>query len=709
MSAHASRSRLFRALFTGALVSALTSALIGLPTAARAATRPDLTVSALTLATRHLVRGGALRVTETTHDAGATAPSTWTRYWLSRDRTHSTSDRLLGSRAVPKLRPARHSSFAKSWTIPASTGTGTWYVVACADASHKVRESHESNNCRASASLTVTAPAPPVVVDTTFPISPNPSKVTPSFGTGTVTTGIANAFADDPNSFTVTGPDGTTYTLDIPAQAFNRGLALKVTPLTGLTGAPLSGLVAGVRLEPTGMRLLRNATLTITPHSSFSWTNLTGLRFFDDGADAAMFPLDQTHSPSGAVRLSINELATYAVGTATAANRTTALAHPPVRTDGQYYNLVAGSPPAPATEAAGPTPAATSRTLASSTVTDPSPVLAASDAALPSGQSVDDDYYDHVLKPALEAAKTDDSTAPQAVGDTLAWAHDQAVLGNSDSDRVIDAFVEMLAVLHTAVAHEYTRCTADHSLADLGLLLANARTFLVLGATADGEAAYENARSCGRFQVTFVDHLEYHQHYPAGVTGDTGFDADEVWEVHTTAPILMSLSPTGNFTGTGTLDYSQFDYESVNTLLGSSCTLTTTTAGTGTHPGATDGTKATLGVDLLTNPVAPGPGTPTPHPADTSLNLNFGLFAAQPSEDYTTTNSGCSSSSSSLTDQKWALTSKHFKTSIAIPRNTQAGPTITTYNDSFDNGAAGDLHGGHQTEATTVVVTHVPQ
>ncbi len=220
MSAHASRSRLFRALFTGALVSALTSALIGLPTAARAATRPDLTVSALTLTTRHLVRGGALRVTETTHDAGATAPSTWTRYWLSRDRTHSTSDRLLGSRAVPKLRPARHSSFAKSWTIPASTGTGTWYVVACADASHKVRESRESNNCRASASLTVTAPAPPVVVDTTFPISPNPSKVTPSFGTGTVTTGIANAFADDPNSFTVTGPDGTTYTLDIPAQAF---------------------------------------------------------------------------------------------------------------------------------------------------------------------------------------------------------------------------------------------------------------------------------------------------------------------------------------------------------------------------------------------------------------------------------------------------------------------------------------------------------
>ena len=61
-------------------------------------------------------------------------------------------------------------------------------------------------------------------------------------------------------------------------------------------------------------------------------------------------------------------------------------------------------------------------------------------------------------------------------------------------------------------------------------------------------------------------------------------------------------------------------------------------------------------------------------PADSSLLLNFGVFAAQPSEDYTHTNSGCSSSSSSTTDQKWALTSKHFKTNIADPVNTQAGP-----------------------------------
>ena len=222
-----------RVLVTGALVGTV----VALPAAAQATTRPDLTVSALTLSSRDVVQGATVRVAETTRDARATAAATRTGYWLSRDRTHSASDRLLGKRAVPKLAPARTSPYSRSWTIPATTGTGTWYVVACADTTHRVRESAKGNNCRASASLTVRTPAPQAAVDTTFPITANPATVTPTFGTGTVTTGFANAFADEANSFTVTGPDGTTYTLDIPAQAVNRGVALKVTPLTGVAGA----------------------------------------------------------------------------------------------------------------------------------------------------------------------------------------------------------------------------------------------------------------------------------------------------------------------------------------------------------------------------------------------------------------------------------------------------------------------------------------
>ena len=87
-----------------------------------------------------------------------------------------------------------------------------------------------------------------------------------------------------------------------------------------------------------------------------------------------MFPLDLAHSPAGSVQLNVNELASYAIGTATAANRTTALAHPPVRTDGQYYNLVAS--PASRSAAAGAVPAAlATRGLTASTLTA-SPVAA---------------------------------------------------------------------------------------------------------------------------------------------------------------------------------------------------------------------------------------------------------------------------------------------------------------------------------------------
>lgn len=106
----------------------------------------DLTVTGLT-APASAAAGQNLTVTETTRNQGAgPAEASITQVYLSSDITLDASDLLLAHRDIPPLPGGAISSGSTAVVIPAQTGTGTWYLIAKADAAQAVQESSETNN-----------------------------------------------------------------------------------------------------------------------------------------------------------------------------------------------------------------------------------------------------------------------------------------------------------------------------------------------------------------------------------------------------------------------------------------------------------------------------------------------------------------------------------------------------------------------------------
>jgi subtilase family serine protease len=109
---------------------------------------PDLAVTALT-GPAAAGAGLAIAVNETTKNQGTgEATASVTRYYLSANTTVDVADTVLGSRSVPLLAVGASSAATVTLTIPAGTATGTYYVIAMADADAAMAEIVESNNQR---------------------------------------------------------------------------------------------------------------------------------------------------------------------------------------------------------------------------------------------------------------------------------------------------------------------------------------------------------------------------------------------------------------------------------------------------------------------------------------------------------------------------------------------------------------------------------
>ena len=100
--------------------------------------------------------GGQVSAGDTTRNTGAAdMPATTTAYYLSRDETKGASDTLLGSRAAGSI-PAGSSSVAMNqWLTLPDSAYGEYYIVACADDAEAVDEVSDSNNCAASAAISL--------------------------------------------------------------------------------------------------------------------------------------------------------------------------------------------------------------------------------------------------------------------------------------------------------------------------------------------------------------------------------------------------------------------------------------------------------------------------------------------------------------------------------------------------------------------------
>ena len=69
-------------------------------------------------------------------------------------------------------------------------------------------------------------------------------------------------------SITATGADGSTYKLDIPANALTQATRITLTPVSQVSQLPMGetgSTPLGVQMEPSGLTFFRAATLTITP------------------------------------------------------------------------------------------------------------------------------------------------------------------------------------------------------------------------------------------------------------------------------------------------------------------------------------------------------------------------------------------------------------------------------------------------------------
>jgi subtilisin family serine protease/subtilase family serine protease len=117
---------------------------------------PDLLVTALT-APATAAAGVSFTVSETTKNQGAgSAGGSTTRFYLSTNTSLDAADTEIGARAVPPLSGGASNQVTNTaLTVPASTATGTYYVIAQADATSAVPETSETNNTRVSGALKI--------------------------------------------------------------------------------------------------------------------------------------------------------------------------------------------------------------------------------------------------------------------------------------------------------------------------------------------------------------------------------------------------------------------------------------------------------------------------------------------------------------------------------------------------------------------------
>ena len=119
---------------------------------------PDLTVTGLT-APSSATAGTSITASDTTtNQGGDTAPGSGTSYYLSANTSFDTGDLLLATRQVVSLGPGMSQAGSVTFSIPASTAAGTYYIVAKSDGENAILEAHETNNTRAKSISIVAAP-----------------------------------------------------------------------------------------------------------------------------------------------------------------------------------------------------------------------------------------------------------------------------------------------------------------------------------------------------------------------------------------------------------------------------------------------------------------------------------------------------------------------------------------------------------------------
>lgn len=130
--------------------------------------RADVTVKSISVSAS-AEPGGSMSLSVAVKNVGrGKASATKTSFSLSKDKAVGGDIKL--AQGKPKtLRPGKTGTLKTNVVVPTATPDGAYFVIACADATKKVRELREENNCRASG-------APVQVTRPSVPADPSPTR-----------------------------------------------------------------------------------------------------------------------------------------------------------------------------------------------------------------------------------------------------------------------------------------------------------------------------------------------------------------------------------------------------------------------------------------------------------------------------------------------------------------------------------------------------
>jgi hypothetical protein len=390
------------------------------PGIARGATpRPDLVVSAVSNPPSGRHPGQRFAMTDTTKNAGAArAAASTTRYSLSLDKRRGSTDiRLAPRRPVKVLAPGNSSRGTVTLRVPSWTPTGSWHVLVCADDTRAVRESNEGNNCR--------------VATKGIRLTPHPLSVVPTLDPSRAVTA---EIPDAGGTIQATDANGTKYILAIPFGALLTAQQVTLTPVTSISGTPLgTPTVAGVDVQPSGLVLNTDATLSIVPAVQIPVADQHGFAADGAGHDFHRYPLDPSTSRIAfdITHFSVFDLAKGTVAQVEAVGRDT-----PASPAAQFESDVAG-------------PVDSYR---EGRLTNPELADMLNDPAIK-------DFQDRIAPDAIKA-ETDDEAINKAVIEMVGWERQLEILGQGDRYR--SAFdqinQELLKIAKNAFLRALERC-----------------------------------------------------------------------------------------------------------------------------------------------------------------------------------------------------------------------------------------------------------
>jgi hypothetical protein len=132
------------------LVVALGATLVG--TALSASKRPDLTVSDLAEPPQAVAAGTSFRQSFAVANQGnrSAGKKSSTSFFLDQNADNTAGRTAIGRGSISNLAGNGELNKRVTLTVPAGLATGDYFLVACADATKRVREARESNQCRVS-------------------------------------------------------------------------------------------------------------------------------------------------------------------------------------------------------------------------------------------------------------------------------------------------------------------------------------------------------------------------------------------------------------------------------------------------------------------------------------------------------------------------------------------------------------------------------